>query len=415
MPNKSDGLFKHSVLLMAATQVANACNLIFHAVMGRALTEEYSLLSTMLNIMLIINTPLEALRTSVAHFVSRAAVDGDHGAVVSLLKDWGLKLLALALPVALLGILASGQLAAFFHSPSRSPIIITSLTIIGIVYVPLLAGALQGLQSFAWMSYALQSLSIVRLVVGAALVWWVSRTVEAGLLGQLIGIVVALGLGFWGLRRLLHGAGPGRTSTAGTGAYFGRSVVMLSGFAVLMMVDMLLVRHYLPQETAEQYARASTVARSIIFLPMPIALALFPKVVSSGEISGETRRMLFKALAMVGALIGAGVLACTLLPQIPLLILYNKSTPETMHLVRITVWAMAPMGFTYLLMNFEMAQHRFKVAPALIVCAILYLVGVALFHKNIFQVVAVLGLVSTLSALCFFFTLSWRDRPHADR
>ena len=71
---RHEGLLRHSFLLMAATQVANVSNLLFQMVMGRALTEvQYGVLSSMLGVVLVVATPMEAVRTAFAHFAARLA------------------------------------------------------------------------------------------------------------------------------------------------------------------------------------------------------------------------------------------------------------------------------------------------------------------------------------------------------
>ena len=66
------GLLRHSVFLFLTTQVANVSNLLYQAVTGRSLTtEEYGVLAAMMNLLLITATPMEALRTAMAHFVAR--------------------------------------------------------------------------------------------------------------------------------------------------------------------------------------------------------------------------------------------------------------------------------------------------------------------------------------------------------
>ena len=411
---RSDGLLRHSLVLMAASQVANICNLAFHSVMGRRL-DDYSLLSTMLNIMLIINTPLDAMRTATAHFVSRAMQDDDRGAVREMLRGWGLRLLAVSSAFCVAGLLFSGPLTSFFSAPSRMYIVITSATVMGIVYVPFLTGILQGLQAFNWMAFAIQGLSVTRLAVGALLVWTILPTAMSGLYAQVFGVALALAIGYVGIRRRISGAGPARLAVQGIRGYLWQSFCLLAAYSVLMMADMLIVRHYLPVQTAEQFARAATIARSIIFLPMPIAFAMFPKVVSTGSISGESRRMLMKAVGMVVGLIGLGMIGCLAVPQLPLMVMYGRAsaTPEAMHLVKLAMCAMAPLALTYLLMNFEMAQHRFRATGWLILCAVCYIGGVALWHQSAQQIVLVLGAVSLASSISFIATMPWRATPGA--
>ena len=79
------------------------------------------------------------------------------------------------------------------------------------------------------------------------------------------------------------------------------------------------------------------------------------------------------------------------------------------RLVRWVVCAMAPMGLTYLLTNFQIAQRRFKPAYVLLACAAGYVAGVTFFHETVWQVVLVLGIVSTLSAVVLIAGLPWRQ------
>jgi O-antigen/teichoic acid export membrane protein len=398
------GLVRHSLLLMAATQLANVSNLIFQVLMGWSLDRvEYGALATMLNITLIVATPLDALRTATAHFTARCARTGQPQAVWTLVRRWSIKVTAVALPVALAGMLASAPLARFFQMTDPWPVILTSLVLVGLVVLPLFIGALQGMQSFLWMSGSQYAWSLIRLFVGAALVWGVTRTAAAGLAAQAIGVFVAVCIGWVGLRRVVGPAGEGAEPSHGVGAYFVRSLWLLAGFAVLMNADMILVKHFFDPDQAGQFAQAATIGRSIIFLPMPIALAMFPKVISMGATSQSSRRTLVLALGMVVALIGAAALAVSLWPWLPLRVMYNVKapTPEQLHLVRCVIWAMAPLGLVYLLMNFELAQHRFSAMPGLLILAWCYVTGVGFLHASLLQVVGVLALVSVLAAALF--------------
>lgn len=405
---KDDGLLKHGFLLMAATQIANVSNILYHVAMGRALDDSYSTLLTMLNLMLIVGTPMEAVRTATAHFAARAVQAGDRGAVLLLLRTWGLRLLGLGLLLTAMTLVFRAEIAAWFHFDGVGPVLVTAITLPGLLLVPMLAGALQGLQSFVWMSLGLQALSILRLAGGAAFVWWIRASPSGGLCGQTLGVAAALGVGCWGLSRLLRRASPARMDLRGTGGYLGRSLVALSAFAVLMMMDVLLVKHYVPG-TAEDFARAATVARSVIFLPMPIALAMFPKVVSAGHLTPESRRIFWKALALVGGLVLCGVGGCLLLPGLPLKVLYGVATPEAERLVRWVVLAMTPVSLVYLLLNFEMAQHRFRSIPLLWAGALLYVVGSIFCHGSAIQITWMLAAGSTLAAAGLCAGMPWKE------
>ncbi len=408
MTKSHEGIFRHGILLMAAAQISSVCNILFHSAMGRMLPgPEYGILSSMLAIMLIIGTPLEALRSAFAHYSARAVQDGDPGRIVPLIKQWFLRLLWVAVPAVLIGLVAGRPIARYFHLADATPVFLTALITGTLVFVPLCSGALQGTQSFFWMSACLQGLSFIRLVVSVLFALFISRTAIAGVLAQGIGVLVVLIIGIKGVQIMVRGAPRSEAAVVGIGGYLAQSVLMLSAFALVMNIDVMIVRHYLPDD-ATRFARAATLGRAIIFLPMPIAFAMFPKVVSTGHMTAANRTLLLRALGMAFAIIGGGLVVFSIFPQLPLLLMYKDRDPETARLFRMMMWALTPMAVTYMLMNFEMAQHRFKVTPALVVCAALYLVGVALWHARPEQIIAVLASVSTLSALSFVAGIPWR-------
>ena len=98
--------------------------------------------------------------------------------------------------------------------------------------------------------------------------------------------------------------------------------------ALALILDAALAKRYFDAETAGLFAKAATIARTAVFLPVPIATALFPKVSSAGELSPESWGLLGRALAFAGLLIGAAVAVCVAFPVLPWTILYGAWPPE---------------------------------------------------------------------------------------
>jgi hypothetical protein len=192
--------------------------------------------------------------------------------------------------------------------------------------------------------------------------------------------------------------------------FFLGSLCMLGGYAVLMNADLIFVKHLFDPDEAGRFAQVATIGRSVIFLPMPIALVMFPKVIASGPSTRASRVTLLKAMGLVGLLIGSAVAVTVAAPWLPLRIVYGlrDPDPEQLRLLVLTVCAMAPLALTFLLMNYEIAQHRFALIGFLILCAALYIGGVVLWHDTVRQIVLVLGAVSTLSAAGFGAAILWR-------
>jgi len=76
-------------------------------------------------------------------------------------------------------------------------------------------------------------------------------------------------------------------------------------------------------------------------------------------------------------------------------------------LVRVVSCAMAPVGLTFLLMNFELAQHRFSCLWVLAVCAAALVGGTWMFHATLWQVAIVLG-CSTIPSAAILAVMSFR-------
>ena len=417
---EQDHLLRHSALLLAATQVANVSNLLFQVVMGRALApEQYGVLAAMLGVALMLGTPMDALRTVVAHFSARLAADGRSGEVRGLLGRWFAGLTLLAAPVAVAALLFNGELSAFFQlGAQRWPIPLTGAILAGSFYLPLFSGALQGVQAFGWMAVAQHSWGVVRLAVAAALVLGVAPRAEFGLLGQVAGVAASAALGWLGLRAVLgeNRRTPSEAKAApGMMRYFGFSLLALGGFAVLMNADIVMVKRYFDPVEAGLFARAGTIGRAVVFISMPVALAMFPKVTSVGDVRSGSRLVLAKALGLAALIILAAVSLVALWPRLPLLVLFRDAAPdaEMIRLVRWVTWAMSPLGLVYLLIHFELAQHRFGQAMALAGCALLYVAMVAFRHDTVRQVVAALALAAGLAAAVLVVGAPWR--PTATR
>jgi hypothetical protein len=85
----------------------------------------------------------------------------------------------------------------------------------------------------------------------------------------------------------------------------------------------------------------------------------------------------------------------------PIWWVFTGEAPDatTLTLARWLIWAMAPLGLTFLLVNFEIAQRRFKAPLLLLLLAVAYVTGVYIWHSALQQVLAVLTSVSVLALL----------------
>ncbi|HMO50494.1 MAG TPA: hypothetical protein PKE26_01405 [Kiritimatiellia bacterium] len=409
VPQSNNGLLRHSIFLFVATQVANIATMLFQVVTGRKLpVDEYGVLAAMMSIFLIAATPLDALRTAMAHFATRAMRTGDTGAIRWLVNTWSRRMVGLALGLVAASYLFRHQAAWFFQLDSGAPFVFACGLIAITFFMPLMTGVFQGMQNFYWMSVSMHTWAILRLILVIVFMTF-APTAIAGLASHAAATSVGLLLSVWGLQRLTRDY-PVVRPASGIGGFFLRSLLMLGSYAVLMNADLIFIKHLFTPEEAGTFARAAIIGRSVIFLPMPIALVMFPKVITSGPSTRDSRITLIKALVLVALLIGSAVGAIIAVPWLPLWIMYGIREPdaELVRLLIMVVCAMAPLALTFLLMNYEIAQHRFSLVWLLAGCAWAYIGGVVIWHETMEQIVWVMGSVSLLSAAGFSAAIVWR-------
>ena len=222
-------------------------------------------------------------------------------------------------------------------------------------FMPVICAPLGGIQAFGWASVSGMSWGVVRLIVGATLVYFVAASAKWALVGHGVGVIASVGIAMAGLWVILRNSLPTDQALPSTQSYLWRTIVVMACFAFLMNADILIVKHYFSPDQSGFYARAGTIGRMIVFLPMPIAGALFPKTVSDGATSAQHSRLLWKALFYTAIIIFPAAFACTLFPQLPLGVLYHDWQPDAAmcRLVRCTIWAMSPLGLAFIIMNFN--------------------------------------------------------------
>ncbi len=412
MPRTDDsGLLRHGTLMVVGTFAGAVCNAGFHMVAGRLLPESaYGALVAMLGIVLAFSQPALALQNTLAHRIALLRRTGGTASVPACFRrwlPWPVLLLVPLLP--LLAWLLRAPLSAFWHIDSRL-IVLTAAILPLSLGMSLFSGLWQGMQSFLWLAFAPQAWGVVRLTLGTALMLLGYRTATAALAAQFAGVLLVLLLGWLYLLRLpapspvpvSPAPAPGRASPL---RYLLFSCLSLVGYGLLMNFDTTLAKHLFPADTAGLFAKAATIARTAVFLPVPIAAALFPKVATDGTLPPDTARLLRRALLYAGLLVAAAAAACLLLPSLPWYILYGPcppgDAPRAHSLVRAMTLAMSPLALSYLLLNFEMAQNRFRRPILLLPCAALYILSAALLapRLSLHSIPAALLLASLLSLL----------------
>ncbi len=400
-----DGMIWHSLVVLFFTHLGSVANALFQIVMGWNLTdEEIGKLAPMMSLILMVAQPMGALQNTLAHSSGLLHKQGRLGDIKVLARRWILKIALLGIPLLVLGLVYHGRILHNLNladHPAHVLLICATLFAMFMhLFGPILVGALQGMQAFVWMCLVANTWAIIRLVTGLWLVLLVSQTAAYGLIGHGIGQCFSCLVGCIALQWLLAGKSATGHALEGKFFYFFCCMFCLWLYSMLMNMDVVFVKHYIKNATlAGQYAQASQIARILVFLPHPISSALFPKVVSAGERSKVHLKTLLKAVLFASLIILCVLLFTMTMPWLFLLIIYRIPNPPLfqLNLVRYISLAMAPLGVTFIVLNYEMAQHRFSCIIPLLVAVIFFFAGIRHFNLTLWDMVTVFLIASLLA------------------
>ena len=400
---KSNDLLRHSAILFAAMMVVHACNVVFQMAVGRALSkEEYALLAAFLGVLAIIQRPLSTLGTGISHYSSLLKQDDRIGDVKRLLRKW---ILLTGVPSVILGVIVmafNDQASEFLHLERAAPVVIAGAVLPALFLVPVLGGAGQGLQLFGWTSSSTILGALARLGLGAGFVWFLYPACGWAMLGHGLGIYVTALVLLMGLILILRGQKKSEVVLPSMRFYLAQSFFIQAAYAVLMTADVVLIKHYLPEDT--EFAYAATLGRMVVFLPGAIVIAMFPKVASRGTTTNDQRSVFLHSFGYTVLFVMAAVVGCFVFSGLLTRILFGIAD-ATGHLKSMIGLMALVMGFSALLnvvVQFLVAQRRFIPAFSIIGFAILYLAGAELFHATSWQVVTVAALCNAGALLIGF-------------
>ena len=127
----------------------------------------------------------------------------------------------------------------------------------------------------------------------------------------------------------------------------------------------------------EAYGKVAQLSRIVFFLPMPLATAMFPRVVSSSN-----PRLIFGPVLVTLAVCLAAAAFMTLWPELPMRVLYREHGALYMSLTRSYVWVTIPLALINLLAPYLWARHETARTLWLVPACLLYLALLFAFHQT---------------------------------
>ena len=224
------------------------------------------------------------------------------------------------------------QIVKSWQLPSAVPVYVTLGAVLSSIWMPLFSGVMQGRQDFFWFGWMQIYGGIARVGVAALLVMHFHLGATGMLAGALAGVGISGIIGIWRTRDLWRPA----PEPFDTRAILRQITPLILAFGVcqfLFTTDTMFAKPHFTPDSMKRYVAAGTLSRALLWLVMPLAAVMFPKIVHS---SAKREKSNLFAIVIFGtavlAICGAAGL-CLVGPWVVKLVFKPEDIAETTALL----------------------------------------------------------------------------------
>jgi O-antigen/teichoic acid export membrane protein len=320
---------------------------------------EYGAWVTLLRIYLLMSIPSAGLQIIFAQQTAAAFTSQQQGELAATLRATIQFTFGIWLVIVAVAWFGTRHWMELLHISRPAALWITVMIGLASLWVPIARGVLQGQQNFAGLGWVLILDGFGRF----AAVWIIvmlGGQAAGGMLGAFLGTGAALLLGFILIRGVLSRLG----AAVQWRPWLRRTVPLTLGIGSIVFMgnaDVVFVQAVFdPEVTPFGYMPAALIGLALATFVMPLTSVMFPKVVRSAALTQSTRaiEMALGATALLG---GGAALVCTLLPELPLQILFFGK-PQfwvAAPLVPWFAWALLPLVLANVLLGGLLAREKF--------------------------------------------------------
>ncbi len=361
-------------------------------------------------VMLLPAIPLQMVLTQQT---AKALATGQEGQLAGVIRWSWVIASAIWLVGAVLVLVFQRSILDHWHMTSAVGLWVTLPVVLLSLWLPMLWGMLQGQQNFLWLGWSMLGNALGRFGI-AAIAVLVFHAYAAGMMaGVLVGISVAVGIGFWQTRALWR-IPPQPFDGRGLLRQVVPLLLAFLGFQILFTADTIFVKGYFTEDVAAFYVSAGTLSRALMWLVLPLASVMFPRLVHSAAKS-EKSNLMSLVLLGTGVLAVCGAVGLSVLGPWVIRFVFK---PEFVKVASgILPWyaaAMVPLALANVLLNNLLARPASKLGLALCVfgLACVYMFALTRFHDQLTSVLKTLGLANLLLlAICAWFSRTIKAEP----
>jgi O-antigen/teichoic acid export membrane protein len=361
--------FRQSGWLMVAAIAGGALTWGVHFLAKSIPESQYAAFGTLLMVVACMPTmPLQMVFAQQSALALATGRERQLAGMIRLAWLWTFIVWALG---ALVVLMFQKQIVAGWHLPNATGLwAMLSLLLVSLL-VPMFSGVVQGRQDFFWLGWATMLGSAGRFGIAAFLVLALGFGATGMMAGAAIGVGLSAVIVIWRSRDLwsLPSERFDRQSLM-------KQVVPLTfGFGACQFMftsDTMFAMAYFTGDEMAPYVAAGTLSRALLWLVLPLATVMFPKIVHAAAKSEKTNLFNLVVLGTAVLAIG-GVLGLWLVGPVMVKIVYKTSyVAATTAMLPWYAGAMVPLALANVMVNDLLARSRFGVVPWMVLLAVAY-------------------------------------------
>jgi O-antigen/teichoic acid export membrane protein len=361
--------FRQSGWLMVSAVAGGAMTWGVHFLSKSIPESQYAIFGTLL--MVVACLPTMPLQMIFAQQAALALATGRERQLAGMIRLAWLGTFIVWAAGALLVFVFQKQIVAGWHLPNATGLWVTLPLLLASLWLPMFSGVLQGRQDFFWMGWSTILGGAGRFIAAAFLV----LALGFGAAGMMAGALIGVGFGslivIWRSRDLWSL----KAERFDVRGLMKQVVPLMFGFGACQFMftsDTMYAKAYFTGDEMAPYVAAGTLSRALLWLVLPLAAVMFPKIVHAAAKSEKTN--LFNLVVLGTAVLAiCGALGLWLVGPIMVKIVYKTSyVAATTALLPWYAGAMVPLALANVMVNDLLARARFGVVPFMVVLAVAY-------------------------------------------
>ena len=361
--------FRQSGWLMIANITAGFLSLGVHLLNKKISLAEYSIFGTMLMVTACIPTlPLQMVP---AQQTAGALATNRQRQLAGMIRLGWLCLTVLWLLAALCVLALQDRIMQRWGLTTAATLWVTLGAALMNLWAPFFTGVLQGRQDFFWMGWSFIAGGAGRIIFGALLVIGFHFGATGMMFGAFAGLAAWSLIAIWRARDLW---------LAPAEKFDGRGLLkqvvpLMLGFGacqILFTTDTMFAKAFFSGDEMASYVAAGTLSRALLWLVLPMAAVMFPKIVHA---SAKSQKSNLPGIVLLGtavlALCGAGGL-CLVGPFVVKIIYSSAYVATTTKLLPWYAGAMIPLALANVMANDLLARAKFGVVVPMVLVAVAY-------------------------------------------